>query len=168
MLDSGFWILDAGYWMLDAGCGMLEKNSYKCITFLFSDDICINSMNYHDLEIWKIANELTIEIHYMTLNDLPRFEMFEEGSQIRRSIKSVKSNIVEGYGRRNYKQEFLHFLSIAIASNDESIDHLETLYQTNSLKNSDKYQSLLGRMHELGRKLNLFIQAVERNHRSRK
>ena len=125
-------------------------------------------MNYHDLEIWKIANELTIDIHNMTMNDLPRIEMFEEGSQIRRSIKSVKSNIVEGFGRRNYKQEFLHFLSIAIASNDESIDHLETLYQTNSLKNSDKYQSLLDRMHELGRKLNLFIQAVEKNHRSRK
>ena len=89
-------------------------------------------MNYHDLEIWKIANELANDIHNMTLNDLPRFEMFEEGNQIRRSIKSVKSNIVEGFGRRNYKQEFLHFLSIAIASNDESIDHLETLYQTNS------------------------------------
>jgi four helix bundle protein len=125
-------------------------------------------MNYHDLEIWKIANELTVDIHNMTLNDLPRFEMFEEGSQLRRSVKSVKSNIVEGFGRRNYKQEFLHFLSIAIASNDESIDHLETLYHTNSLKNSDKYQSLLDKMHKLGRKLNLFIQAVEKNHRSRK
>jgi four helix bundle protein len=60
-------------------------------------------MGYKDLEIWKIANELVKDIHSMTLNDLPRFEMFETGSQIRRSIKSVKANIVEGYGRRNYK-----------------------------------------------------------------
>ena len=54
--------------------------------------------------------------------------MFEEASQIRRSIKSVKSTIVEGYGRRYYKQEFIRFLHYAIASNDETIDHLETLF----------------------------------------
>jgi four helix bundle protein len=58
-------------------------------------------MNYGDLEIWKIADELTIEVHKLTMNDLLRFELFEVGSQIRQSIKSVKSNIVEGYGRRN-------------------------------------------------------------------
>jgi four helix bundle protein len=67
-------------------------------------------MNYEDLEIWKLANELVIEIHLMSLADLPKFEMYETGSQIRRSIKSVKANIVEGYGRRHYKNEFLHFL----------------------------------------------------------
>jgi four helix bundle protein len=67
-------------------------------------------MNYEDLEIWKLANELVVSIHEMTMKDLPKFEMFETGSQIRRSIKSVKSNIVEGFGRRAYKNEFLHFL----------------------------------------------------------
>jgi len=41
---------------------------------------------------------------------LPKFEMYEEGSQIRRSAKSVAANIVEGYGRRRYKQEFIRFL----------------------------------------------------------
>jgi hypothetical protein len=29
--------------------------------------------------------------------------MYEEGRQIRKSIKTVKSTIVEGYGRRRYK-----------------------------------------------------------------
>ena len=52
---------------------------------------------YKNLEIWQLARGLVIDIHKMTLNHLPRFELFEEGSQIRRSIKSVKSNIVEGY-----------------------------------------------------------------------
>ncbi len=66
-------------------------------------------MRYKDLEIWIMARDLTIEIHRMTLSDLPKFEMYETGSQIRRSIKSVKSNIVEGYGRRRYKLDFLHF-----------------------------------------------------------
>jgi four helix bundle protein len=69
---------------------------------------------------------------------------------------------------KNFLINVLHFHTIALASNDESIDHLETLYQTHSLKNSVKYQTLSDRMHELGRQLNLFIRAVEKNHRSKK
>jgi four helix bundle protein len=123
-------------------------------------------MNYQDLEIWKIANEMVLRIHELTFNNIPKFEMFETGSQIRRSIKSVKSNIVEGYGRRKYKHEFIRFLVISIASNDETIDHLKTLYQTKSLTDTVKYEDLLKRLEELGRKLNRFISAVDKGHRS--
>ncbi len=59
-------------------------------------------MSYKKLEVWQLAKDVAVEIHKMTLTDLPKFEMYEEGSQIRRSAKSVRSNIVEGYGRRNY------------------------------------------------------------------
>lgn len=48
-------------------------------------------MNYKDLEIWQLARELVNQIHYMTIHYLPKFEMFEEGNQIKKSIKSVKS-----------------------------------------------------------------------------
>lgn len=92
-------------------------------------------MSYKNLDIWKLAREVIIEIHKMSLDELPKFEMYEVGSQIRRSSKSIKSNIVEGYGRRYYKQEFIHHLIIALASNDETIDHLETLFETKSLTN---------------------------------
>lgn len=44
-------------------------------------------MNYKDLEIWKLARELVIDIHKMSLG-LPKIEAFEEGHQIRRSMKS--------------------------------------------------------------------------------
>jgi four helix bundle protein len=87
-------------------------------------------MSYRNLEIWQLARELVIEIHQMTLKKLPKFEMFEEGSQIRRSMKSVKSTIVEGYGRRRFKQDFVKFLVYAQASCDETIDHLENLFET--------------------------------------
>jgi four helix bundle protein len=93
-------------------------------------------MNYRNLEVWRLARELVIAIYNMTLTKLPKFEMFEEGSQIRRSIKSVKSNIVEGYGRRRYKQEFVRFIDYALASCDETADHLDTLVATNSLTDS--------------------------------
>lgn len=124
-------------------------------------------MSYRKLEIWERARELTIDIHNMSLQ-LPKYEMYEAGSQIRRSIKSVRSNIVEGYGRREYKQEYIRFIIFALASNDETIDHLETLYETGSLKDENMYHDLKGRLETLGKKLNNFLQAVNKNHISKK
>ncbi|MBW2037943.1 MAG: four helix bundle protein [Deltaproteobacteria bacterium] len=125
-------------------------------------------MSYKKLEVWQLARELVIDIHRMTLQNLPKFEMFEEGSQIRRSIKSVKSTIVEGHGRRRYQQEFIRFLTYAIASNDETIDHLETLFETESLTDRQSYENIHKKLEILGKKLNLFIQAVGKDHISAK
>jgi len=125
-------------------------------------------VSYRNLEIWQLSRELVIRIHKMTLQALPKFEMFEEGSQIRRSAKSVKSNIVEGYGRRRYKQEFIRFLTYSLASSDETADHLETLHDTGSLADEAVFKDISDRLDHLGRKLNLFIQAVEEGHISEK
>ena len=125
-------------------------------------------MSYKNLEIWQLARELVIDIHAMKLNKLPKFEMFEEGAQIRKSSKSIKSTIVEGYGRRRYKQEFIRFLTYAIGSNDETIDHLETLSETGSLTDGALYKDLYQRLDKLGRKLNLFIKSVSKSHLSEK
>jgi len=92
--------------------------------------------------------------------------MFEEGSQIRRSVKSVRSNIVEGYGRRRYKQEFIKHLVYALGSSDETIDHLETLLETGSLTDKPTFDDLSARLNTLGKKLNNFLQSVEKGHRS--
>lgn len=83
-------------------------------------------MSCKKLQIWSLAREVVIDVHGMTLT-LPKYEMYETGSQIRRSSKSVKSNIVEGYGRRYYKNDFIKYVVYALASNMEIIDHLETL-----------------------------------------
>lgn len=121
-------------------------------------------MSYKNLEIWQLSRQIVNEIHEMTLSKLPKFEMYELGSQIRRSSKSVKSNIVEGYGRRYYKQEFTHHLIIALASNDETIDHLETLFETKSLIDEIEYTRIHSNLEMLGKMINSFIQAVEKDH----
>jgi len=121
-------------------------------------------MSYRNLEIYNIAHQLVIDIHNLTLTKLPRFEMLEEGSQIRRSSKSVKSNIVEGYGRRRYKQDFIRFLTYAIASNDETLDHLDNLIETKSFTDITIFEDISDRLDKLGKKLNLFLQSVEKYH----
>jgi four helix bundle protein len=119
-------------------------------------------MSYRNLEIWQLSKQLVIDIHKMTLDELPKFEMYEEASQIRRSIKSVKSNIVEGYGRKKYQQEYYKHLVYALGSNDETIDHLETLFETGSLKNKELFDQLFSRLQILGKKTNNFIQTIEK------
>src|SRR5947199_10548344 len=116
-------------------------------------------MSYRNLEIWKLARELTSDIHKMSLSKLPKFEMYEEGTQIRRSMKSVRSNIVEGYGRRRYKQEFIKFLIYAQSSCDETTDHLEILFETGSLSDEKLFSDLFKRLDLLGKKINSFTQA---------
>lgn len=122
-------------------------------------------MSYKNLDIWKLAGEVSIEIHKINL-DLPRFELFETGSQIRRSSKSVRSNIVEGYGRRRYKQDYIRFITYALASNDETIDHLKSLFETGSLKDEYLYNNLLEQLNILGKMINSFLCTVQSGHNS--
>jgi hypothetical protein len=55
--------------------------------------------SYKDLDIYNLAFQYSFEVHYASLI-MPKFELYEQGSQVRRSSKSVKDNIIERYGRR--------------------------------------------------------------------
>ena len=115
--------------------------------------------SYEDLEIYQLAKMLAIEVHRMTLDELPKFEIYEEGSQIRRSSKSVGANIVEGFGRKKYKGEYIRFLTYALASCDETKYHLDVLHGTASLK-KDRFEYFSEKYNELGRKIFKFRQSI--------
>ncbi len=120
---------------------------------------------YRKLEIYQLARLASAAIHKMSLQ-LPKFEMFEQGSQIRRSSKSIRANIVEGFGRRRYKQEFVRFLVFAHASCEETIDHLDSLWEDESLTNAASYKKLSADLKTLGIKISRFIKSVEAQHLS--
>jgi four helix bundle protein len=122
--------------------------------------------SYRDLKVYQLAHKLAVEIHEMTLK-LPKFEMYEEGAQVRRSSKSVTSNIVEGYGRRRYKAEFIKFLIYALASCDETRDHLDNLFDTKPLKNKKIYNYLSNGYDTLGKQMSRFIKSIESGHKTR-
>jgi hypothetical protein len=79
--------------------------------------------SYKDLAIYNRAYKVAIRIHMASLK-LPKFEIHEQGSQIRRSSKSIKDNIVEGYGRRRYKAEFIQ----QVTSNQHLAKYRKTLF----------------------------------------
>ena len=118
--------------------------------------------SYRDLNIYIDSKRLAVEVHRLSLS-LPKFELYEEGSQVRRSSKAVTTAIVEGYGRRRYKADFIRFLIYAQSECDETILHLEFLFETDSLKDSAIFNQLKLEYEALSKRINKFIQWVEIN-----
>ncbi len=114
--------------------------------------------SYKDLEIYQMAYELVLEIHELTMT-LPKYEMYEQGSQIRKSSKSIKNNIAEGFGRRRYKDEFVRFLIFSHSSCDEAISQLHMISDIHF--KDEPLIDLINRYNTLGRKINSFISYVE-------
>ncbi len=118
--------------------------------------------SYVDLDIYRLAHEIGVNIHTLSLR-LPKHETYEIGSQIRRASKSVSANIVEGYGRRRYKADFVRFLIYAHSSCDETLEWLKYIQDCYPELNSST-NPFIEQTKTLGRKLNNFIQAVEKQH----
>lgn len=113
--------------------------------------------SYKDLEIYNEAFRLALAVHRMT-QELAKTEQYELGSQVRRSAQSVRSNIVEGYGRREYKIEFIRYLICASASLLETESHLEMI---GDLYGNAEITGLIEDYNMLGKKLAAFIDYVE-------
>ena len=75
-----------------------------------------------NLEVWKLAHQLTLDVYKIT-QGFPKAEQFGLTSQVRRSVSSVPTNIIEGQARQ-YKKEFIQFLYVAKGSLEETNYHL--------------------------------------------
>jgi len=113
--------------------------------------------SYKDLEVYQISFTLARAVHLLSTK-LPKSEIYELGSQVRRSAQSIRANIVEGYGRRRYPADFIKFLIHAYASLLETISHLEML---KSIYIELDFNSLIDAYEKLGSKLHNFIHFVE-------
>ena len=120
--------------------------------------------NYKELDVYNISFDLFIRTHQFTFK-LPKHETYELGSQLRRSSDSVNSNIVEGYGRKKYKKDFIKFLVYSHSSNDETINHLRKIGLLYKELSEDAI-ALRTDYNKLGGKLNKFIDYVVNNWRT--
>lgn len=119
--------------------------------------------SYKELEIYQIGFSLAREVHLASLK-MPTFELYEQGSQIRRSSKSIKDQIAEGFGRRRYKPEFIKFLVYSQSSCDETTSQLEMIIVL--YPDLSDFQKLLPQYEALGKKINNFIHYVETSWRT--
>ena len=56
----------------------------------------------------------------------------------------------------------------SLSSNDETLDHLENLWDTKSLAEETVFINLKNKIERLGKMLNGFLKTVEEEHRSPK
>jgi four helix bundle protein len=118
---------------------------------------------YKKLRIYTLSHSLGVRVHALTLR-LPRFEMYEEGSQARRSSKRVSASIVEGYRHRKYRAEYIRYLYRALGSSDETLEHLEYLSETGSAAGHPEVRDYITSYKSLSAQVARFIQGVERSH----
>ncbi len=113
---------------------------------------------YQELKIYQIAYQLAIQVHKASLK-LPKFELYEQGSQVRRSSKSIKDTISEGYGRRRYKADYIKFLVYAQASCDECLGQIEMIYEL--YPEIPEFNEFNESYIQLGKMINKFIKVIE-------
>jgi four helix bundle protein len=135
--------------VLGAGCWVLGKKVFQCK---------INMSAYKELNIYTKAYELAINVHHASLK-LPKFELYEQGCQVRRSSKSIKDTIAEGYGRRRYKADYIKFLVYAQASCDESTSQINMINEL--YPDIKEFDSACDEYIILGKMINKFIQSIE-------
>ena len=114
---------------------------------------------YTDLEIYNLAFNLSVRIYKLSIK-LPNPDKFETGSQIRRSSQSVKDNIVEGYGRKRYKADFVKFLVYSHASCLEATSQAEFLAEVHP---GTEWAQIAKEMDKIGIKIYNFMNYVEKN-----
>lgn len=117
--------------------------------------------SYKDLEVYNLGLELFYKSHNYSLK-LPKHELYELGSQLRRSADSVATNNVEGYGRKRYKADFVKFLTYSYASCLWTVFHIEkiTILYPEIIENKIEF---ISKYNELSSKIYNFIKYVEEN-----
>lgn len=111
------------------------------------------------MEIYQLSFELALKIRELSLSLEPH-DKYEVGSQIRRSSQSIKDSIVEGYGRKRYKADFIKFLVYSYASHLEAKSQAEFLHKA---LNDDAWANIHNDLDYLGIKIHNFIKYVEKN-----
>ena len=114
---------------------------------------------YKELNIYNLSFKLAVKIYRMSIK-LEHPDRFETGSQIRRSSQSVKDNIVEGYGRRRYKADFIKFLVTSHSSCLEATSQADFLAEIHP---DSEWKVISTELDSLGKKIYNFLSYVEKN-----
>jgi len=89
---------------------------------IFPEQQTIKSIR--DLKVYKLAYRLAMEV-FEIAKGFPKEETYSLTDQIRRSSRSVASNIREGYAKRRYQHVFTKHLNDAFGSSEETRTWLE-------------------------------------------
>lgn len=115
---------------------------------------------FRNLTVYKKAFALAMDI-YRVSKKFPKDELYSLTSQIRRSSRSVCSNIGEGYRKRMYQAHFINKISDSDMENTETQVWLDFALACEYIT-KEIFDDFNERSEEVGRLLNHMIQYPEK------
>lgn len=117
------------------------------------------TLHHKDLEVWKKAHRLTLEIYSVTKN-FPKEETYGIVTQLRRAALAVPTNIAEG-GARRTRKEYAQFCSIARGSASE-VAYLLLVSRDLGYLNQEAFAQLSDGYDHIARMLTRLVKALMR------
>jgi four helix bundle protein len=111
---------------------------------------------FRDLKVYQLSYKLALEI-FETTKEFPKEELYSLTDQIRRSSRSVPSNIAEAWKRRKYPKAFSNKLIDSLAEESETEVSLDFSKDFNYLT-KEKHSYFLEKYDEVPRMLYSMIE----------
>ena len=109
-------------------------------------------IRYHwELDVYSLSIEASMKIFFVS-KDFPKEEIYSLTDQIRRSSRSVSSNIAESWRRRKYERAFVNKLNEAEAEAAETQVWLEYAVRCEYLDEKEgrdlraRYDHIIGKL----------------------
>lgn len=115
---------------------------------------------FRDLIVYQKAFKFAMIIYHLS-KEFPVEEKYGLTSQIRRSTRSVCSNLAEGYRKRKYPNHFLAKLTDADMENTETLVWCDFILACNFIS-QEKHEELIQMNEEIGRMLGGMIAHPEK------
>ncbi|MDP2067465.1 MAG: four helix bundle protein [Lutibacter sp.] len=112
-------------------------------------------MSFKTLLAYQKAFELSMEVFELS-KSFPKEETYSLTDQIRRSSRSICTNIAEAYRKREYKKHFISKLTDADSENSETQVWIDFSNSCNYI-NLELQQNLTNKSIEAGKLINFMI-----------
>lgn len=118
-----------------------------------------NYRGFRDLKVYQLAYKLALEIFEIS-KGFPKEEIYSLTDQIRRSSRSVPTNIAESWYRRKYPNDFVFKLTIAAGEAGETQVWLDFSFDHGYIS-KEIHDNLIAGYNEVGRMLTSMINKPE-------
>jgi four helix bundle protein len=116
--------------------------------------------SFKSLKVYQLSYELAMEIFEIT-KSFPKDEKYSITDQIRRSSRSVCSNIAEAYRKRRYPKNFTSKITDSDGEASETTVWIDFAYDCKYINNDIK-DKLLKQYEEVGRMLGSMANNAEK------
>ncbi len=111
-----------------------------------------------DLQVYRRLVDLHLQVHDLSLT-FPKFELYELGSQVRRSSNSAPANLAEGFNNK-HRNIYLETISRAMGEIRETQHHLMVAHRKTYVT-KETYKQLVGEYNECSSMLRAIEKSIE-------